>query len=135
MLRKYTADALSDGVAWMPVGYTKVHYDFDTEVSYFAHWFIAPLALAFWWWDTKRWVIERWMRWRITDLPSGFHCGLWRLGLRKMNQWSLSRTRPHSLSPEYREIQQRILAAYEKSEKDRTAEALGAVRNYINNSY
>lgn len=106
----YIKEALDDRMDRIRIGWTLVHEDYDTGIKHFAVLWLAPFALAWWWWQDprRRMVIERWMRWRLADIPAGYSCMEWRNGLRPMAKWTRRKTRPHSLSDEYKAIEERF---------------------------
>lgn len=117
-----THEARTDGMIQVRTGWMKCYHDFDRDSEWFAIWFLAPLVILYFWWQSRRWVIERWLRWRIADVPATIHCGNWILMLRPISRWTLERSRPHSLSSEYKEIEMRwhaAILAYDKRELDK----------------
>lgn len=129
-----TQDERADGHAWLvPVSWTKVYMDFDSDSETYTPWLVAPIALVGYWWSEKRWLIERWLRWRIADIPGGISCTLWRLGLRPIEEWTIKRTRPHTTSQAYKDLcagWDEAIRLWNEGEKEA---AMSAVRNYIHN--
>ena len=122
LVYRVTKEAREDCVIQPRSGWVYCYHDWNTDSDILAIWFLAPLGWLFWWWQGHRWMIERQLRWRISDLPSGAHAGYWFLTVRPIKQWTLQRTRPRVSDPAYKEIEMRwnaAILAFDKNERDK----------------
>jgi hypothetical protein len=135
MIITVTEEDIADGIFELRTKkwYTIIHFNYDNGHTLFAHWLIAPFIGAWFWWDKHRWKIEQWMRWRISDIPGGYSCALWSYGLRPLKKWTWRRTRPHSLSDEYKRVEEGFLKAMKDAEEARRAAELSVITNYTHN--
>lgn len=130
---KVTHEALSDMIVRVQPGWMCVHHDWDTDSHYFAIWFLGPFLILGWWWASARWSLERWARWRIANVPGGYHCRYWFLAIRSVNKWTWNRTRPHSDSEEYAKVERDLQAAIKAYDEAKAEAMKGVFTNYINN--